>query len=184
MTGRRLLVASVVLALAGLAGIFVAGLMLADGNGAAESTGASGTIEVPVRVTALEGEDPVTGEPVSLARVEKRTIVLTVWASWCASCVRGAPALAGFARKHRDRVAVVGLDLQDGPADARAFYERFDWAFPSISDPEGVLAAGLEIEDLPTTLFLDRDRLVVARVDGTATREELESALDEALGRG
>ena len=65
MTGRRLLVASVVLALAGLAGIFAAGLMLADGNGAGTASDpVSGTIEVAARAAAIEGQDPITGATV------------------------------------------------------------------------------------------------------------------------
>lgn len=182
MTGRRLLVASVVLALAGLAGIFAAGLMLADGNGAGTTSNpGSGTIEVPARAPAIEGRDPITGATVSLGRVEEKPIVLTVWASWCAPCARGARALGAFARRHRRDAAVIGLDLEDEPTDAQAFYNRFGWTFRSISDPDGAFAAQLGVGELPTTLFLDRGRLIVARVEGVARRAELEAALAEAL---
>lgn len=184
MTGRRLLVATVVLALAGLAGIYVAGLMLADGNGAAPASNpASGTIEVPARAPALEGEDPITGATVTLGHVRAKPVVLTVWASWCQPCARGAKALQSFARRHKGDVVVLGLDLQDEPEDARAFYERHGWTFRSIADPEGAVAAELGVGDLPTTLFLGRGRLIVASVDGVATRAELEAGLVEALDR-
>jgi thiol-disulfide isomerase/thioredoxin len=184
MTGRRLLVASVVLALAGLAGIFAAGLMLADGNGGTTASNpASGTIEVPMRAPAITGLDPITGDTASVTSVRSKPVVVTVWASWCAPCARGAPALASFARQHAGDAVVIGLDLDDEPADARAFYERFGWTFRSISDGDGKIAAELGIDQLPTTLFLGRGRLVVARVEGVATREELEAGLAEAVDR-
>jgi cytochrome c biogenesis protein CcmG, thiol:disulfide interchange protein DsbE len=183
VSGRRLLVASVVLALAGLAGIFAAGLMLADGNGATTgSNPTSGTIEVAVRAPVIAGRDLTTGETVSLERVGSKPVVLTAWASWCAPCARGAPVLAAFARRHRGDALVVGLDLQDERPDARAFHERFGWTFRSISDPDGALAAELGLGELPTTLFLGRGRLVVARVEGVPTRPELEAGLAEAAG--
>jgi thiol-disulfide isomerase/thioredoxin len=173
----------VFLALAGLAGSFAAGRMLADGRGAAAaSTVESGTVEVPLRAPAIEGSDPVAGGTVSLARAKKELVVLTVWASWCGPCARGAGALRDFARRHRDDVAVIGLDLQDEPADARTFYERHGWAFPSIRDADGAFAAALGVGDLPTTFFIGRGRLIQARHDGPASRDDLEAALAEARG--
>ena len=77
---------------------------------------------------------------------------------------------------------MIGLDLEDEPADARAHYERFGWTFRSISDPDGAFAAELGIGELPTTLFLDRGRLIVARVEGVARQAELEAALAKVRG--
>lgn len=180
--GRRLLVASVVLALAGLSGIFLAGLWLADGDGAATTSNpTSGTIEVPTRASELTGRDPITGVTVSLDRVGRKPVVLTVWASWCGPCGRGAAALGAFARRHAREAVVLGLDLQDEPEDARAFYERVGWTFSSIPDPDGAFAAELGVAELPTTFFLARGRLIAARVEGVATRAELEAGLAEAL---
>lgn len=182
MTVRRLLVVSVVLALGGLAGIFSAGLLLSDGTGAAPASNPeSGTIEVPARAPAIAGRDPVTGAAVSIGPIDAKPIVLTVWASWCVPCARGAPVLQAFARRHSGDAVVVGLDLEDEPADAQSFYGRFGWTFRSISDPDGAFAAELGIDDLPTTLVLDRGRLIVARVDGIATRKQLEDALGESI---
>jgi thiol-disulfide isomerase/thioredoxin len=183
VTGRRLLVASVFLSLAGLAGIFGAGLLLSDGDGAEMAADpAGGTVEVPARAPRISGKDPVTGEPVALPSTRSKPVVLTVWASWCAGCSRGARALRSFARRHRGEAVVIGLDLQDEPADAVAFYEEVGWTFRSISDPDGAFAAELDVDDLPTTLFLARGRLIVARVEGVASREALETGLAEALG--
>lgn len=184
MTGRRLLAASVVVALAGLAAIVTAGLILADGNGAVPAPGAaSGTVAAGVRAPAIMGRDPVTGATVSLARVKKKPIVLAVWASWCTACARQASALSKFAQDHRQEAAVIGLDLEDEPMDARGFYERYGWTFRSIADPEGRFAARLGIGTLPTTLFFDRNRMLVARISGVATRSELERGLAEAKRR-
>jgi cytochrome c biogenesis protein CcmG, thiol:disulfide interchange protein DsbE len=177
---HRLLIGSVVVTLAALGTVALAGVILEDGNGAASPTSASGTVEVNPRAPAIVGQDPVTGATVALARVKRKPVALAVWASWCVPCARQAPILRRFARDHRREAVVLGLDLQDKPVDARAFYERFRWAFRSIADPEGRFTARLAVEELPTTLFLDRDRLIVARIPGIATRADLERGLAEA----
>jgi thiol-disulfide isomerase/thioredoxin len=113
----------------------------------------------------LHGTDPVTGKQVSLAAFTGRPIVLNIWASWCTGCAAEARALASFERAHRE-AQVVGIDIQDSKAGARAFYRRFGWRHPSIFDPSGSLAARLGLQGLPTTIFLDRRHRVVARVVG------------------
>lgn len=184
MSGRRILVVSLVLLVLGAGALAVAAVLLAGYEDTAEpEPRANGTVEVSMRAPALEGEDPITGDTVSLARA-KKPVVLVVWASWCEPCAKQARAIEAFAAKHEEDASVIGLDLQDLPRDARAFYERNEWTIPSIADKDGELAARLGIEELPTTLVLDTERLIVARIDGPATRRQLESGLAEADGGG
>ena len=114
---------------------------------------------------ALSGTDPVTGKQVSLASFAGKPILLNIWASWCTGCAAEARALASFERAHPE-AQVVGIDIQDSKAGAKAFYRRFGWHHPSIFDPSGSLAAQLGLQGVPTTLFLDRRHRVVARVVG------------------
>jgi cytochrome c biogenesis protein CcmG, thiol:disulfide interchange protein DsbE len=185
VSGRRILVVSIVLLVLGAGALALAAVLLAGREDTAEpEPRASDTVEVSQRVSALEGEDPVTGDTVSLARVKKRPVVLVVWASWCGPCAEQARAVEAFAAEHEEDAAVIGLDLQDLPEDAQAFYERHEWTIPSIADEDGELAARLDIAELPTTLVLDTGRLIVSRIDGPATRRQLERGLAEAAGGG
>jgi cytochrome c biogenesis protein CcmG/thiol:disulfide interchange protein DsbE len=171
----------VILALAGIAAIAVAVLILAGDDSDTTTQGAAATVSAGSSAPALVGRDPVTGATVSLARVKRKPVVLTVWASWCQDCARQAPAIRAFVHDHRRDAVVLGLDLQDEVADARAFYERFAWTFRSIADTEGLLAARLGVETLPATFVLDRQHTIVRRLDGVASDAELEQALEEAL---
>jgi thiol-disulfide isomerase/thioredoxin len=176
---RRLLVALIAL-LVGGGGIFLAGVLLADGDKAGPSTRENGTVRVDPPAPRLAGTDPITGATVALARVKKKPVVIHVWSSWCNVCASEAPVVRRFVQKHRRRVVVLGLDLQDTPQAAKAFYARYGWTHRVISDPDGRWAARLGIQDLPTTIFLDRGHLMVARVEGPATLAELEDGLAQA----
>ena len=140
-------------------------LALTRGGNATPSAGSAasgGSAGAPLE---LSGTDPITGRPVSLADYAGKPIVLNMWASWCTGCYAEARALATFARTH-PTAPVVGVDIQDTRAAARAFYRRFGWRHPSIFDPKGVIAARFQLQGLPATLFLDRRHHVVARILG------------------
>lgn len=181
-TRRRLLLALVALVV-GAGGIVLGGLVLADGDEAEPAAPESETVRVDPPAPPLAGTDPITGATVSLARVKKKPVVIHVWASWCSACASEAPVLRRFVEQHRRRVIVLGLDLEDTPQAAKAFYARYGWTHRVISDPDGRQAARLGVEDLPTTIFLDRQHLMVARIEGPATLSELEDGLAGAQDR-
>jgi cytochrome c biogenesis protein CcmG, thiol:disulfide interchange protein DsbE len=181
-TRRRLLVALVALVV-GAGGIVLGGIVLAGGGETVPAGPESETIRMDPPAPPLTGTDPITGATVALARVKKKPVVIHVWASWCRACASEAPVLRRFVERQRRRVIVLGLDLQDTPQAAKAFYARYGWTHRVISDPDGRHAARLGVEELPTTIFLDRQHLIVARIEGPATLSELEDGLASAQHR-
>ena len=170
----------VLAALAGIGAIALAGVVLAgDSSPDPPADTRAGGAAAGRLAPRLAGVDPVSGEPVSLARFRRKPVVVHVWASWCAACAKEADALRRFALAHEE-AGVLGIDTQDTEEDAEAFYRRFAWTHPSIFDPDGKLAARLDVQGLPTTLFLTRERQVVARIVGPADFAELERGLARA----
>ena len=131
---------------------------------------------------SLQGRDPITGRPVSLAQFGGRPVVLNVWASWCTGCNQEAADLARFASSHPG-AQVLGVDTQDTTGGARAFYRKWHWHHPSIADPTGSLSAQLAVTGLPTTYFLDRQHRIVAKVVGAGNLAEFDQGLRLALRR-
>jgi thiol-disulfide isomerase/thioredoxin len=141
------------------------------------SVGSGGSDAAPLE---LNGTDPITGRPVSLASYRGKPIVLNLWASWCTGCYAEARALATFERTH-PRAQVIGVDIQDSRAAAKAFYRRFGRRHPSIFDPSGAVATRFQLQGLPATLFLDRRHHVVARILGETTLAGFDQGLQRAL---
>ena len=129
----------------------------------------------------LSGNDPITGEPVSLAAFRGKPVVLNFWASWCAPCREELPALIEFQEAHPE-AEVVGVNFQDEPAGARALKDEIGFDFPSIADPEGELGARLGLQGMPTTYFLDAEHRVVALVAGGTDLAGFEEGLRLATG--
>jgi thiol-disulfide isomerase/thioredoxin len=127
----------------------------------------------------LSGEDPITGEEIELADFRGKPVVINIWASWCPGCNDEAAALREFAADHPEAV-LLGVDFQDTFSGAREFYERWGWKHPSIFDSSGSLTAALGLFGLPTTLFLDAEHRIAARVVGATDRAGFERGLELA----
>jgi thiol-disulfide isomerase/thioredoxin len=130
----------------------------------------------PEPAPEVSGEDPITGEDVALADFRGRPVVINIWASWCPGCIDEAADLREFAADHRE-VDLLGIDFQDTFGGARDFYERWGWKHPSIFDSSGSQTAQLGLFGLPTTLFLDAEHRIAARVVGATDRAGFERGL-------
>ena len=182
VTTRRLIVLAGLAAAVGTTAAVGGGLVLAEGEDGRAATRAGGTVDVRSHAPPLRGTDPVTGARVALSNVEGKPVVVHVWASWCRTCASGAQAMQRFVHHHRKDVRVLGLDYQDDPEDAKAFYDVHGWTFRSVSDPDGRRTARFGIENVPATIVLDEDHLVVRTLNGPATTTKLEAALAAAQG--
>lgn len=113
-------------------------------------------------------------------------MVINVWGSWCGPCRAEAPDLVRLANQNADRgVRFVGVNTRDNPAAAQAFVRSFAVPYPSIRDDNGqVLLAyrGLiPTSVVPTTVVVDRDGKVAARVLGRVTYSTLQGILDDEV---
>ena len=69
----------------------------------------------------------------SLADHHGKWVLVNLWASWCGPCRREAPVLERFYRRYRGRgVTVLGIDVEDNEADARAFLREFQPSYPEL----------------------------------------------------
>ena len=112
--------------------------------------------------------------------------VLNVWASWCAPCRAEAPDLVTVAGEYADRgVKFVGLNTRDSEVAAKGFVERFGITYPNLVDSDGRLQLAfrdtLPPQAIPSTVVLDRQGRVAARILGVASASSLRGVLDTVL---
>jgi thiol-disulfide isomerase/thioredoxin len=114
-------------------------------------------------------------------------LVFNVWGSWCPPCRAEAPALQAVWEETREQgVQFVGVDVKDNDAAARAFEREFGITYPSIvtADSAPVLLAfraSLPPSAIPSTLIVDRDGRVAARIVGATTYTKLRRLVDDVL---
>ena len=125
------------------------------------------------------------GQALSVSDLRGRVVVLNSWASWCAPCRDEVPVFVAIhEQSDPDQVAVVGLDVTDEPSASAAFEQELGMTYPSIVDAEGSILAtipGVPPTAIPSTVVVDRDGRIAARIIGEADQEELSSIIDAVL---
>nr|NLI49697.1 TlpA family protein disulfide reductase [Propionibacterium sp.] len=128
------------------------------------------------------------GRPFDSADLAGRVVVYNVWGSWCAPCRKEAPALAAAARATADKATFVGINTRDsGVAQAQALVREAGVGYESLYDPDGrllLLFPALPPSAIPTTIVVDADGRIAARILGETTEATLVGLVDDvAAGR-
>ncbi len=124
----------------------------------------------------------------SLADLAGRVVIVNFWASWCGPCRIEQPDLnAAAALLPPDEVILVGVNIEDTAANALAHLREYAVPYPSLFDPVNDLAGrfdGIGARTIPTTLILDREGRVAARVLGLTTLGEIVGLADALAVEG
>lgn len=180
---RSLPTALIVLAL--LAPACTLGAPEAGGGGGAINVGSVPLLAIADRTPApdVSGET-LDGRPLALADLEGRPTLVNFWASWCGPCAREIPELVEVAAAFDGQVHLLGVNVKDSHANARAFERDQGVTYPSLFDPAATIAAqfgGIAPEALPSTILLDAEHRVAVRLFGAVTAAQLRPYLDELL---
>jgi cytochrome c biogenesis protein CcdA/thiol-disulfide isomerase/thioredoxin len=176
-------VAAAVVLTASVGGLYL-GQQSSDGDATTLAMGA--TEELP-----SGPPDPVTeftrfdGSTASFSDYRGRPVVVNFWASWCPSCVAELSAAIRPAQdRFGDRVAFVGINLQDERDRALELVEETGVRFDLAEDPNGSLYTQLEGIGMPFTVFISAEGEIVDDHNGPLTEGQLADRIEELLLTG
>lgn len=123
------------------------------------------------------------GNPLRLADLRGRPVIVNFWASWCGPCVEEFPLLTSAAATYKgEGLAIVGIVFRDRSEAARAFMARMGATWPAAMDPGDAIATRFGIIGPPDTFFIDRNGVVVGRQIGQLSAADLDRGLAQILG--
>lgn len=120
-----------------------------------------------------------SNEPI---KFESKVVVLNFWASWCSPCRAETPQLVELAKEF-PQVQFIGLTNDDSAEDALSFANQFEIEY-QIGNGDDYLAELTPIQPiagLPTTLILDENHRIAAKVIGAISEKEFREALQTIL---
>jgi peroxiredoxin len=144
-----------------------------------ENTGYVAADGAIVEIPVAERGEPVEfagvtedGEAFDSADIAGKVTVVNFWYAGCAPCRIEAGDLEAVWQQHGgDDVAFIGINTRDQADTAKAFSTEFDITYPSLIDVDTAqaklaFAAATPIQATPTTLVLDKQGRVAARIIG------------------
>lgn len=185
-----LLTAAALLALTGCGGMSAGGKSSGgDGKGYVDndSSGIARAKQGERKSAPKVAGKTLEGKDISLADFKGKVVVLNVWGSWCPPCRAEA---ADFQQAHTENadkgVQFLGINTRDATQDnALAFTASKGITYPSLWDPDAreilKFTGSLNPNAIPSTLIIDREGRIAARVLRAVTIDELRSMIDPVL---
>ncbi len=113
-------------------------------------------------------------------------LVVNVWYASCAPCREEAPNLTAIAEDYADQgVSFIGVNVRDEAGPAQAFEKKFAIPYPSLPDLDATIMYALRGQvapnAVPSTLVLDKQGRVAARISGAADPSTLHAMIDRVV---
>jgi thiol-disulfide isomerase/thioredoxin len=168
--------------------IWIAGWALVA-TGCATMASSENDAKLPTAPVSLR-IDRIDGGVLTLGSLRGRVVVVNVFTTWADLALFEVPKLKKIATTHDTKdIVVVGIALDQDKKMVSIFARTFEIpyylgvvddpaAFTSDNGPFG------KITLIPTSILLDRDGHVVARMDGVWADGVLEAAVDRLVARG
>lgn len=123
------------------------------------------------------------GTPLSTGDLAGDIVVINAWASWCPPCREEMPLLSGVYKAFKQNdVSFLGLNVKDDPFAAAGLLASTPYR--SIADPDGAILAtipGVPPSALPSTVILDRQGRLAARIIGPVQPGQLETVIGQLV---
>ena len=142
-----------------------------------EPTAATATKSPVSRFAPIEGDFTVVapvdgnGQPADMAPYRGKVLLVNLWATWCAPCIKELPSLGALQQElggEQFQVVTIAIDERD-PTKIEPFLAQHGATnLPVLIDRDRTIEKVAKIIALPTSLLVDRDGKVKAMVTGDA----------------
>ena len=105
-----------------------------------------------------------------LADFRGHWLLVNLWATWCAPCVREMPSLERLQERLGRRLMVIAISEDRGGSPlVEPFREKLGLkALATYLDPKGDAGQKLAVRGLPTSFVIDREGCIHAKLEGAA----------------
>jgi thiol-disulfide isomerase/thioredoxin len=122
---------------------------------------------------------------VSLAENKGKVVLVDLWATWCAPCIKELPHLQELSEKFSpDDFLMLGVVLESGePQEIQAFIADKEIRYPQVLGEEGTKESFGPFLGYPTKYLIDREGRVVKRYFGMMG-DELAADVEKLIETG
>lgn len=127
----------------------------------------------PLRATDMQGN------PVSLADLKGKTVLLDFWATWCPPCQADSSSIEKLSQKYPN-LQVIGISVSEDRKVVEKYLKKHPHDFPIVLSSENLLPRPYQVEELPTYLVIAPDGTLVTAAEGDQGFGRLRKALEKS----
>lgn len=151
-------------------------IMIPDSN-------ASASLKVGQAAPDAEVMDQ-SGQPLHLASLKGRPVVINFWATWCPPCRAEMPEFADSVERHKDSdLAFYALNVGESKLAVDSFLSQIGVELPILMDHNDAAQNAYKILPLPATFFIDRTGTISAIYESQMTGLQIETEINRILGQ-
>jgi len=97
------------------------------------------------------------GQSVTLSDLRGQVVMINFWASWCGPCREEMPLLEQIYQRYEPLgFTLLGINVEENPADGQAFLKERPVTFKVLYDPENGISKLYDVVAMPSTVLIDR----------------------------
>ncbi|KAF0225340.1 MAG: NHL repeat-containing [Rhodospirillaceae bacterium] len=127
-------------------------------------------------------------QPLSLARLRGKLVILDFWTFCCVNCFHTLPVLKDLETRFANELAVIGVhspkfDHERDPAMVASAIARYDITHPVVHDPDLYLWENYCIRAWPTLVLISPDSRVIGQLAGEPHPDRLPQGIEDMIER-
>ena len=163
-------------------------ITLLAAGGCAGGGNAGGGVPAPGKPAPDFQLQTLDGQSISLSSLRGHPVMINFWASWCGPCRAEMPFLQDIA-SDKDLAArglvLLGVNLQESPAEIRKFLDTYGITFTTLLDTQGAVAEAYNVSAIPATYFIDKDGIIrYIKVGAFSKRLDIDGILNGTIMKG
>ena len=147
-------------------------------------------VNEPQKVRAPELKGDIgwlnTDEPLSIAGLKGKIILLDFWTYGCINCIHIIPDLKMLEAKFEKELVVIGVhsakfDNERETENIRRIILRYGVEHPVVNDAKFKIWDSYAVRAYPTQVLIDPDGYIVGRFVGEGNLEQINSSIDQTI---
>jgi thiol-disulfide isomerase/thioredoxin len=123
----------------------------------------------------------IEGNPITLASLKGKTVLLDFWTTWCPPCRADAPALDKLYSKYGGKdLVIVGISVSEDRVIVEKFLKEHPHSFSVVLTTENEMPRPYQIGIFPTYIVINGDGTVASASEGEKGFSDLRKLLKKA----
>ncbi len=99
----------------------------------------------------------ISGQAASLNQYKGQVVMVNFWATWCGPCQQEMPLLDQMYKKFKPTgFTLLGVNVDKDVPTVKDLLTRKPVAFPILLDPTNQVSKAYHVNDMPSTVIIDR----------------------------